>query len=189
MDTPTIAALIHENLELTEGKSCKSSGAKWVEVVGWKGYRDVDEIRTLDGNVLGVVADEDASKAMFNAAGLSLPDDITPLIVLRAVNLWVFTTYRRRWEIMANEFIQPPLYSPGFCRTSRCPNAAFAYVLCNACCRSRYGLEVKQTTGQGKVGLGLFACGQFSPDAFVVPLSWYVKLGHECHRPSPFLQH
>jgi len=57
MDTPTIAALIHENLELTEGKSCKSSGAKWVEVVGWKGNRDVDEIRGLDGTAVDIVAD------------------------------------------------------------------------------------------------------------------------------------
>jgi hypothetical protein len=125
----------------------------------------------------------DVSKTIFNAAGPSLPDDVTPLIVLRAVNLWIFTTHHQRWEGMAHELIQPPLYSPGFCHTSRCPNAALAYVLCNACCRSRHGVEVRETTRQGKVGLGLFACRQFSPGSFVVPLSWYVKPGRGCQNP------
>jgi len=50
MDAPTIADWIHTNLELSEGKSCNSSSAKWLEVVGWKGYRDVNQERDLDGN-------------------------------------------------------------------------------------------------------------------------------------------
>jgi len=130
----------------------------------------------------------DAPKTIFNAAVLSLHDDVTPLIVRWAVNLWIFTAHHRRWEGMAHERLQPPLYSPGFCHTSRCPNAALAYVLCNARCRSRHGVEVRETTRQGKVGLGLFACRQFSPDSFVVPLSWYVKTGRGFHNPSLSVQ-
>src|SRR5271170_3877997 len=62
------------------------------------------------------------------------------------------------------------------------------FVLRNACCRSRHGVEVRETTRQGKVGLGLFACRQFSPDSFVLPLSWYVKTGRGCHNPSLSVQ-
>ena len=49
MDAPAVAAWIHDNLELAIGKGCKTSPAKWIEVVGWKGHKDNDELKVLDG--------------------------------------------------------------------------------------------------------------------------------------------
>lgn len=127
------------------------------------------------------VLNVDHSKDIFNDVGISLPNDVTPLIVLEFVNSWVFSTYRRQWETMANQPIQPLLYNPGFCFTSGCSNAAFAYVLCNAYCRTRHGVEVRETRRNGGVGLGLFACREFPANSFVVVLSWFTNPGHVCN--------
>ena len=49
LDAPGLANWVHENLELTVTKGCKSSSAKWILVAGWRGRNDLDEQWTVDG--------------------------------------------------------------------------------------------------------------------------------------------
>jgi len=49
LDAPGLANWIHEHLELTVTKGCKSSSAKWILVAGWRGRNDLEETWTVDG--------------------------------------------------------------------------------------------------------------------------------------------
>ena len=99
----------------------------------------------------------DASKTVFADYGISIPDVMTPLVALHVINAWVFTAGQNTWEAIATEQLREPIYAPGFCRTARCPNAAFAYVKCNACCQYFHGVEVWRSSLPNATCLGLFA--------------------------------
>src|SRR5436190_23120244 len=75
------------------------------------------------------------SKEMFVQNDMSVPDEVTPGHILHLINDRIFELGRLTWELMAGEPLEPPRYSPGFCRIRWCPHAAFAHVFCNRCCK------------------------------------------------------
>jgi hypothetical protein len=125
-----------------------------------------------------------SSRTVFVECGISVPDVISPLIALRIINAWVFTAGRNTWEAMATEQLREPTYAPRFCRTARCPNAAFAYVQCNACCQYFHGVEVWRSDLPNATCLALFASKQFAAGDYVVDLTWNMKDGHDCMIPE-----
>ena len=96
-----------------------------------------------------------------NGVTLLATDTISPRALLNQINVWVLETYHTEWKRIANEALDPPRYTIGFCRTKQCSNAAFLFELCPTCCRNRWKVEVRETTdvidGHPAGGLGLFA--------------------------------
>ena len=128
----------------------------------------------------------DSSKAMFAQNGIAVPDEVTPAQMLHLINDRIFELGRLTWELMAGESLEPPRYSPGFCRTCWCPHATFAhgFWFCNRCCKVKFGVEVWQSTFKVSPNrdtqLGLFACRNFSANQYVCDWTWDIQLGHDC---------
>ena len=118
----------------------------------------------------------DSSKALFANHGIAIPDEVTPVVNARIIELGCQT-----WELMAGDRIEPPRYNPGFCRTRWCPHAAIAHVYCYRCCKVRYNVEVwrsNEVDRDGSSQLGVFACKSFSQE-YVCDWSWDTQTGDD----------
>ena len=111
---------------------------------------------------------------------------VTPDEIRMAINSWIVRTFHREWRLAASDMdpahfphgskdaleanlndpldplhslpsLSPPEYLSGnLCATKNCTYLAYIYSRCAACCRMKYKVEVKRSTG-GNGGLGLFA--------------------------------
>src|SRR5277367_2049841 len=110
---------------------------------------------------------------------------VTPDQIRCAINNWLVKTFACEWRIVASAFSPnyfphgpkhpfepdpddpfdplhalPPLQSPRFlpgvlCTVEMCSNLAYMHLLCAACCKRKFKVEVKRSTKTP--GLGLFA--------------------------------
>lgn len=79
---------------------------------------------------------------------------ITPKAFVDALSSVIIEAGYNKWLEYTDNLVS--FYHRGFCRTEGCPNSAILYVLCNDCCRTCHGLEIR-FVDEGR-GVGLFAC-------------------------------
>ena len=130
------------------------------------------------------------------------PGKVTPDEVRMAINSWIVHTFHRESRLAASDMdpahfphgskdaleanpddpldtlhclpsLSPPEYLSGnLCATKNCTYLAYIHTRCAACCRVKYRVEVKRSTG-GDGGLGLFAAtrleGRTSRNAVIEP--------------------
>jgi hypothetical protein len=116
--------------------------------------------------------------------------DITPEQVRRAINTWLVKTFAREWSVAASEYpptifphdakdpftsdddnpddplhyltpLESPRFLPGvLCGVKYCSYLAYLHPYCAACCRQKFGVEVRRTASEVG-GLGLFATSKW----------------------------
>jgi hypothetical protein len=115
------------------------------------------------------------TRTVFQAVGMNLPAEVSPLIIVELVNGIVIEGGRFTWEMIAGESVLPPRYLMDFCATRWCPNTAFLYPFCERCTAQRFGLQVWQSTlssSDNTPQLGLFAVNDLIADKFVAEYAW-----------------
>jgi hypothetical protein len=170
MDRPLVA-WIFRMLEVRVEKGAEDGASKWISVLGWKGFSNVNEARELDGISLQSFAQ---SMNIMNASGLLIRNPVTlrSLLIL-LLNTAVIDWHKNEWEVLAGYSITAPEFSPGWCHTKRCTNAAIMYVFCADCIRRKYGVELKTST-INPTGLGLFALKSFKAGQYIVDFAWNI---------------
>ena len=118
----------------------------------------------------------DATIQLFTSHHIEIPEKWTPRTILDQINIWVFKTFHREWQVLASDFpealiphgpldpfepidptdsddplnhldpLAPPRYTLGFCETTGCSNATYLYAYCSACCRRKWQVAVRKTT-------------------------------------------
>jgi len=99
----------------------------------------------------------------------------TPRQLIKILNDGIFAWHTTSWERIADHVLYPPEFTPGFCLTKRCPNAAIIYGYCTRCTTKREKVEVKRSTlhiPTNPVGLGLFATKEFQGGQYICAFCW-----------------
>ena len=121
---------------------------------------------------------------------LPLTPMITPEQIRHAINTWLVKTFAREWSIIASGYslnafphgakdafssdpddsdnplnlltrLKSPCFLPEvLCRVKYCSYLAYLHPYCAACCRQKFGVEVRQTKSEAG-GLGLFATSKW----------------------------